>query len=212
MTRWVPLLVVSMLVAGCGTASRATLSRPVEPPSTSQPRPAVVPSHAALLGSQSATLDALRRQDRRRPVSVLVPGAAGPAIIQPRTTDPVSGGLDLPRNASAVAWWASGTGPGEQTGTIVLAAHVVYQGQTGPFTHLDRLRPGATIVVTSADGNSFRYRVRGIRSAAKAALNRAALFTTHGPRTLALVTCGGSYDPESHSFADNLVVTALPVS
>ena len=164
----------------------------------------------ALLGSRSATLDALRAQDRRRPVSVLVPGSSGPAAVQPRTTDPVSGGLDLPKNAAAVAWWASGTGPGDPAGTVVLAAHVVYQGQTGPFTHLDRLRRGAIIVVSSVDGMRFRYRVQAIRSAPKAELDRAALFTSSGPQTLALVTCGGKYDTATHSFADNLVVTALP--
>lgn len=212
MNRWFPLVVVPLLVTGCGAATRSAPTMAPGSSSKAQPSPAISSSQPGLLRSQSATLDALRAQDRRRPLSVLVPGAAGPALIQPRTTDPVSGGLDLPKNAAAVAWWASGTGPGEQTGTVVLAAHVVYQGQTGPFTHLNRLRRGAMIIVTSADGTSFRYRVQGIRSAPKAALDRAALFTSTGPQTLALVTCGGSYDPVSHSFADNLVVTALPVS
>ena len=164
-----------------------------------------------LLSSQSATLDALRAQDQRRPVSVLLPGVGGRAPIQPRTTDPVSGGLDLPKDAAHVAWWASGTSPGDPAGTVVLAAHVVYNGQSGPFTHLDRLRRGARIDVRSANGVLRSYRVSGRRSAPKASLDRSALFSVTGPATLALVTCGGAYDPTTRSFADNLIVTADPV-
>lgn len=167
--------------------------------------------YRTLLGSHTATLSALRTEQGHRPVSVLVPGAARPAPVQARTTDPVSGGLDLPSNASSVAWWASGAQPTDPTGTVVLAAHVIYQGRSGPFTKLARLVPGALIIVTSADGGRHNYRIVSSRLAPKAALDRAILFSTSGPATLALVTCGGAYDQVTHSFVDNLVVLGHPV-
>ncbi len=130
--------------------------------------------------------------------------------MEPRTTNPITGGLDLPTNATTVAWWASGASPGEPTGTVVLAAHVDYQGHTSPFTHLNRLKSGATVVVTDTAGRAYHYRVTGSRYSPKAGLDRAALFTTTGPPALALVTCGGPYNQDTHSFRDNLVVTAAP--
>lgn len=92
----------------------------------------------------------------------------------------------------------------------MLAAHVVYQGHTGPFTRLGHLALGALVVVTTADGHNYRYKVTGDRYTAKAALDRAALFDASGP-ALALVTCGGPYNATTHSFADNLVVTTKPM-
>ncbi len=164
----------------------------------------------ALLGSQPATLDALRTDLARRPVAVLLPGQRRPAPVEVRTTDPVSGGLDLPANAATVAWWGSGTAPGEPTGSVVLAAHVSYQGQTGPFTRLAQVDRGARVEVTSESGERHRYVVESVRSAPKTALDREALFRTSGRPALVLVTCGGEFDERTRSYEDNVVVTARP--
>lgn len=197
-----------VLACGCATGEHAV---PVKAPRASGAGGARSPAPASLqLGSKPATLGALRAEQGHRPVLVAVAGLSQPAPVEPRTTDPVSGGLDLPANAATVAWWASGSGPGEPTGTVVLAAHVIYDGHTGPFTRLDRLTPGALVIVTTADGIRYRYAVTGSRRAPKASLNRAALFSPSGAPMLALVTCGGRYDPLTRSFADNLVVTAVP--
>lgn len=205
------MVIVLVLATGCGgSTARSSIGAPPSTKVKADPSPSGVAP--GLLSSQSATLDSLRAQDQRQPVSVLISGIGARAPVQPRTTDPVSGGLDLPKDAAHVAWWASGTSPGDPVGTVVLAAHVVYNGQSGPFTHLDRLRRGALIDVRSANGVTYSYRVSGIRSAPKASLDRSALFNVTGPAALALVTCGGEYDPTTRSFANNLVVTANPVS
>jgi sortase (surface protein transpeptidase) len=166
-------------------------------------------STAGLLGSRSATLDALRAELALRPVSVQVPGVSAAAPVEAHTTDPVSGGFDLPKGAAVVAWWASGSAPGGP-GSVVLAGHVSYDGQTGPFTRLDSVPAGSEVVVTSADGSTHRYLVQSVRSAPKTALDRAELFRTDGPPALVLVTCGGAYDRATHSFASNIVLTATP--
>ena len=36
------------------------------------------------------------------------------------------------------------------------------------------------------------------------------LFTTQGPHRLVLVSCGGAFDPVRRTYADNVVVTAVP--
>ncbi len=93
----------------------------------------------------------------------------------------------------------------------MLAAHVSYEGEVGPFTRLSSLPLGTVVALTSADGSVRRYAVRSVRRAAKDALDRAGLFRTDGPPVLVMVTCGGAYDPATHSFADNVVATATPV-
>lgn len=143
-------------------------------------------------------------------MSVQVPGVSTAAPVEAHTTDPVSGGFDLPKGAAVVAWWASGAAPGSQ-GSVVLAGHVSYDGQTGPFTRLSTVPAGSEVVVTSADGSVHRYTVQSVRSAPKTALDRGELFRTDGPPALVLVTCGGAYDRATHSFESNVVVTAKPV-
>jgi hypothetical protein len=197
------------LAAGCGASSTAVAPRAATgtpTPVTAAPTPQ---STADLLGSRSATLDALRAELALRPVAVQVPGVNGPAPVEAHTTDPVSGGFDLPAGAKVVAWWASGSAPGG-AGSVVLAGHVSYDGQTGPFTRLSTVPAGSEVVVTSADGSTHRYTVQSVRSAPKTALDRADLFRTDGPPALVLVTCGGEYDRATHSFASNIVVTATP--
>lgn len=212
------LLTCSVLaLTGCGTAggrtAPAAVGSPRAPTATgSPPANPVAPSGAPdLLGSAPATLDALRAAEAQRPVSVLVPGVAQAAPVQARTTDPVSGGFDLPHGASDVAWWASGAVPGTGVGSVVLAAHVSYDGETGPFTRLSTLAPGSQVVVVSADGSRHVYAVQTSRSAPKTSLDRAELFRTTGPPALVMVTCGGAYDRSTHTFAENIVVTAVPV-
>ncbi len=189
-------------------AAPAALPLVPEAPASSAAPPTDAP---ALLGSRSATLDDLRAEQALRPVAVTVPGSDRPAPVEQRTTDPVSGGLDLPDSAVRVAWWSAGASPGSGAGSVVLAAHVSYDGATGPFTRLSQVRPGARVEVTSADGSTRAYAVESTRSAPKDALDRAELFRSDGPPVLVLVTCGGAYDRATRSFADNVVVTAVPV-
>ena len=204
---------VALTCAACGSTAGAATPPPSSPPApSSAAAPTPSPAAAAdLLGSASATLDALRADEARRPVSVLVPGVSQPAAVEERTTDPVSGGLDLPKDPTVVAWWASGAVPGAGSGSVVLAAHVSYDGETGPFTRLSHVAPGTQVVVTSADGSVHSYAVQSTRNAPKTALDRAELFRTTGAPALVLVTCGGPYDSRTHTFAENVVVTAVPV-
>lgn len=209
--RWTTGLLL-VVATGCG-AQPADRPSPVAAGVTAHATAAapVAPTSAPLLGSRPATLAALRREQGHRPVSVLLPREDA-ASIEVRTTDPVSGGLDLPADATTVAWWGSGSAPGDGAGSVVLAAHVSYKGTTGPFTRLSALHRGETVTVTSADGHTHPYVVDSVRSAPKTALDREALFRTTGEPALALVTCGGTYDASTHSYDSNTIIIARPVT
>lgn len=76
----------------------------------------------------------------------------------------------------------------------MLAAHVSYNGERGPITHLQDLATGAVIRVRRGDGSVHAFRVDSRRKVVKSALDRQDLFRTTGPPVLALVAYGGAYD------------------
>ena len=74
---------------------------------------------------------------------------------------------------------------------------------------LTELRAGDQIVLSSRT-QRVEYRVIGRRVYAKALpLPRALFEATDTPR-LILLSCGGPFDPRTHSYADNIAVFAVP--
>lgn len=119
------------------------------------------------------------------------------------------GELEIP-GADEVGWYRLGAAPG-QPGTTVLAAHVSWNRQSGPFLRLGELAPGAQVVVGLADGTTRTYEVVTRAQHPKRALPPE-LWRTSGPETLVLITCGGAFDEQRRRYADNIVVTAVPVA
>lgn len=173
------------------------------------PRPAASPFHD-LVGTSAARLSDLEVVDARRPVHLAQAAVGVDAPIVPTGVDPTDRTLDVPKNATTVVWWAAGARPGDPTGTSVLAAHVDYGGREGVFFRLDELPVGAIVTVATSGGGSYRYRVVTRRHVAKPALADENVFRADGPPRLALITCGGAFDPSTHSYRDNLIVLAVP--
>ena len=101
---------------------------------------------------------------------------------------------------------------GPQAGATVIAAHISWQGSTGPFLRLGELEPGALVEVALADGATRRYQVVSRAQYGKLALPKEEVWRTTGPETLVLITCGGAFDREIRRYADNIVVTAVPIA
>jgi hypothetical protein len=120
--------------------------------------------------------------------------------------------LDLPQSAVPVVWWAYGARPGATQGTLLIAGHISWGGRAGTLGRIGTLHVGDPISVTRIDGTVVHYRVTGRREIAKMSLGQLGVFATTGPPRLILITCGGRYDTSRHSYADNVVVQAVPVS
>ncbi len=121
------------------------------------------------------------------------------------------GDLAIPDEVSTIGWWVGSAPPGSSTGSTVLVGHVDSAAQgPGSFYHLDRVTPAASIVVTTADGRSVRYRVAALQISHKAVGLPAADLAQSGSPRLVLITCGGPFDTDTGSYLDNIVVTALP--
>ena len=151
---------------------------------------------------------------------VIVPsiGADAPVIPEGAT----GGELDVPSSVHVVGWWdgvsksSSGTvheqvaAPG-QSGVALLAGHVDSAAQGhGVFYRLRQARPGDAVTVIDANDNVTHWEVTAVQVVLKSALPYN-LFVDSGPPQLALVSCGGPFDPASGHYLDNVIAWAVPV-
>lgn len=152
------------------------------------------------------------------------PAAPPPAQSQPRNTvrlahggmatlepkEVVNGVLPVPEGVRQAAWW--GAPLDGQTGATVLAGHVNWKGQTGPFAELWNAKVGDVVTVVDANNQTYTYRVRELVTVHKNDLPARAqdLFGQDGAHRLVLVTCGGRWVGGHDGYEENRVVIADP--
>ena len=161
------------------------------------------------IATRSARLEDRQTPAGPAPTSVAIEGFGIRAPIVAVGADPVTTEMDLPESAAVAAWYAPGPSPG-QTGSAVLASHVAYHDQLGVFFGLGRVEPDARIRVDYDDGSTRWFIVTARRNFAKPDLPVEDLFRRDGLPALALITCGGKYDPSTRSYSDNVVIYARP--
>ena len=122
-----------------------------------------------------------------------------------------AGRLDPPDDPAQVGWWLASAPPGAATGTTVVVGHVDGPAGPGAFYRLVHARPGDVVTLAGHDGDGVAFRVVSLQYVAKTAGLPAALFDQTGPARLVLVSCGGTFDRTTDEYAENVVVTAVPV-
>lgn len=120
------------------------------------------------------------------------------------------GTLEVLGTADVVGWLASSAVPG-RIGPSVIAGHVDAGEGPGVFSRLAELSPGDTIEVDLDDGSTQVFAVTGSQRVAKTRFPTDAVYGPSPTPRLRLVTCGGDYDREVRSYADNVIVDAVPV-
>lgn len=173
--------------------------------------PAALPVPVApTVATHPARLDEFAPAAPLRPVRLTVDAGGVIAEVVPVGVDESGVAMDLPPDASMVAWYEHGPSPGD-AGSAVVAGHVDFGGRRGAFYGLAHVEPGATITVEFEDSSARAFSVTARRTYAKAELPVDELFRHDGPATLVLVTCGGAYDRATRSYADNVVLYAVPI-
>lgn len=157
---------------------------------------ATLPTAQAPVPPTAVTIDAL---------GIALP--VGPVGVQ------ADGQMEIPPAAEVAGWYRFGAAPGDEQGTVVIAAHVdsVASAGLGPFARLGDLAVGDAVTVTTADGAVVTYAVTGRSSVAKPQVAWDEVFTRDGGHRLVLVTCGGVWHEDRRSYSDNVIVTAEPV-
>ena len=123
--------------------------------------------------------------------------------------EPGTNAMQIP-GLDDVGWYQYGSLPGDETGTAVLVGHVDGDGRPGVFANLRDLAPGDPFTVTQPDGSARTFVVTGLQQFDKQALP-SDLFARGGPPRLALITCGGPFDPATGHYLDNVVVVAAAI-
>ncbi len=188
-----------------GTAADLSSGSAGPSPSTAQP-----PVGAKVPVSKVPVSKATVPVPRAVPVRLRIPSLS---IDVPVVAEGVSpdGQLAIPADIHTIGWYRWGQAPGAASGSVVLVGHVdsATAGE-GSFFTLKDIRAGVDVTVITADGASHRYHVLGREEFAKTNVPLRQIFAKTGEPRLTLVTCGGKFDARTRSYADNIVVTAVP--
>ncbi|MGW2214075.1 sortase domain-containing protein [Nonomuraea sp. NPDC001684] len=80
--------------------------------------------------------------------------------------------------------------------------------RTGCFARLRELRPQTLITITHSDGTSERFLVERVEKVAKTSFPTAKVYGATRNAELRNITCGGAFDHQARSYADNVIVYA----
>lgn len=120
-----------------------------------------------------------------------------------------NGEMEIP-GAREVGWYRYGAVPGER-GSAVLAAHIAFDGIDGVFRRLAALEAGDTFSIQFDDGSQRDFVVTETGQFEKAEIPFDRMFARDGSPEVALVTCGGDFNPSIRSYSDNVIVFAVPL-
>jgi LPXTG-site transpeptidase (sortase) family protein len=115
------------------------------------------------------------------------------------------GTVQVPTDIEQPGWFDLGPTPG-QVGSAVILGHV--DSYLGPavFFQLPTLRVGDAVEVSLADGVDAHFMVDTVVMYPKDQFPTSLVYASHGYQALQLITCGGSFDPETGHYLSNVVV------
>ncbi len=142
------------------------------------------------------------------PVRLRIPAAHVDTGLQ-RLGRAADGTINVPSRPGVAGWYAEGPRPG-QPGPAVIVGHVDSVSGPAVFYHLSRLRTGDPAYVQRADGSTIAFRVTGMSQVPKTRFPTDLVYGPTLETSLRLVTCGGSIDPTTSHYRDNVIVFAAP--
>ncbi|MCM2575874.1 class F sortase [Streptomyces meridianus] len=122
-----------------------------------------------------------------------------------------NGAVDPPpfTTPDVVGWYKGGAAPGS-AGAAVLVGHVDTSSQPAVFHALRRVTAGDQVRVSRSDGSVANFTVESVDVVPRKRFDpdRAYGVRKRGRAELRLITCGGAYDRERHTYEANVVVSA----
>jgi sortase (surface protein transpeptidase) len=141
-----------------------------------------------------------------QPLHLTVPSIGISTDLQ-RLALAADGSLQAPTKWAVAGWYADGVVPG-QIGPAVIAGHIDSTSGPAVFYRLRDLVPGAAISVVQQSGTVLSFVVDDVREYPKSQFPTNAVYGPTPTAELRLISCTGEFDYSSHSYLDNLVVTA----
>lgn len=201
----VPVTLPPLATVPATPPTTAPTDIPVDP---SVPTTVPLSPLAALVGERGSAIPP-EIERRLRPVGLTIDRIfVDDPVIEVGLED--DGELEVP-GAKEIGWYRYGAAPG-YPGATVLAAHVTWNGEYGPFLNLGELEPGDLVEVDLEDGSQRVYEVIERTMYDKDGLPRDRIWRNTGDETLVLITCGGDFNPDINRYRQNIVVYAVPVA
>ena len=142
------------------------------------------------------------------PVRLKIPTIEVDAVVEQVGLTP-GGAMDTPKGPENVAWFNLGTRPGD-SGSAVMTGHygTWKNGQGSVFDNLHKLRPGDKISIVDENGEIVSFVVRESRNYEPSA-DAVDVFSSDDEKShLNLITCEGTWNKDSKSYSERLVVFA----
>jgi hypothetical protein len=213
-TRWLLVLTVLLLLAGSACLigglqeHRHPLAGPVPQRRVSSAR--VPTSHGHVATAPTVPVPAPAIVARSVPIAVGIPAIGLSVWLTQLGLNP-DGTVQVPTNTKAPGWFSPGPSPG-QVGSAVILGHVDSYEGPGVFFQLRTLQPGNQIDVHLADGVVATFKVTSVVMYQKAQFPDQQVYGSNGSSELQLVTCGGTFDPQTGHYLSNIVVYSSFVS
>jgi LPXTG-site transpeptidase (sortase) family protein len=118
--------------------------------------------------------------------------------------------IALPTRPERAGWFKDGPRPG-QPGPAVVIGHVDWDHSPAVFFRLREMKPGQAVYVDRSDGTTQEFTVTKVRQVAKSDFPTQDVYAPDLQASLRLITCGGRFDHNAHSYVDNVIVFASPV-
>lgn len=141
---------------------------------------------------------------RSTPVSLDIPAIGLQVSLSMLGLNP-DGTVQLPTDIQQAGWYQLGPSPG-QIGSAVILGHV--DSYLGPavFFKLPTLVSGDQVDVALSDGIMATFVVDTVVMYPKTVFPTSLVYVPHGYQALQLVTCGGTFDPNTGHYLSNVVV------
>ncbi|CAN5302834.1 hypothetical protein BH11ACT1_BH11ACT1_22130 [soil metagenome] len=206
--RGVLIAVVTGAIAGCSGPAGTGPSAPLVGPSVlspSAPSPSNSSPSVATPRVPTPTPVEAPHLARSKPVRLQIAaiGVDSPLMDLGLKAD---GTMEVPPSGFPAGWYTGAPTPGE-LGPAVIAGHVDWKGP-GVFYHLRDLKRGDPVLVTREDGSVAAFRVTRVEQFAKDKFPTDLVYGNIDVAGLRLITCGGSWNAQTHHYDDNIIAFA----
>ena len=187
-------------------ASGPTSSSPAAPAPAPATTATAAPPAAAIVPAAPAALVL----PASAPVSLSVPaiGVNSPLIELGRNPDGTVEVPSLDDPDSKPGWYRNSPSPGT-LGPAIILGHVDSRAfGPGVFYSLQNLKHGDTIDVARADGTVAEFSIDSVQTVQKSDFPTLQVYGNLDHSGLRLITCGGEFDPDAHSYESNIIVFA----
>jgi hypothetical protein len=188
-------LIAAFLIVGGLVESTYFGYKLVHSQSVPAPDNSMVAAPQPTLGTMSAS----------QPVRLVIPkiGIDAPTINLNLKAD---GTLETPNTPTKVGWYRNSPTPGEP-GPSIITGHVDYVNYgKAVFWRLHELQPGDTFEIMRADGTTANFKVDSVKQYPQNNFPTNEVYGNINYAGIRLITCGGTFNSQTHHYSDNTVV------